>query len=109
MGYSIGTSRTRTPTVKEGTTSADPAQRMRDMDEIWLPSLITTTAQEGFELALKLSRKAVAAIQTSAEVRGHLRSAYEQDAAQLIHASHVVAVHFQTISAANGWWREAAQ
>ena len=75
------------------------------MDEVWLPSLITPTAQAGFELALKLARKGVAATQASPEIRGKLRSAYEQDTAQLIHASHVVAVHFQTIAAANDWWR----
>ncbi len=79
------------------------------MDEIWLPSLLTPTPQAGFELALKLSRKGVAATQPSAEVRSHLRAAYEQDTAQLIHASHVAAVHFQTIAAANNWWRDATR
>jgi len=79
------------------------------MADTWLPSLITATPQEGFELALKLSRKGVAETQPSTEIRGHLRAAYSQDTAQLIHASHVAAVHFQTIAAANGWWRESGQ
>jgi hypothetical protein len=38
-------------------------------------------------------------------VRSHLRAAYEQDSAQLMIASHVIAVHFQTVAAANNWWR----
>ena len=78
------------------------------MAEPWLPTLITATPQDGFELALHLSRKAVAMTQPSAEVRGQLRASYSQNTAQLIHVSHVVAVHFQTIAAANGWWRDGA-
>ncbi|WP_283847250.1 hexameric tyrosine-coordinated heme protein [Bradyrhizobium sp. NAS80.1] len=41
----------------------------------------------------------------SDHVRSHLRAAYEQDLAQLITASHVIAVHFQTVAAANSWWK----
>ena len=73
--------------------------------DAWLPSLETPGPTEGFALALTLARKGVASTQTSPETRGRLRAAYEQDTAQLIHASHVVAVHFQTIAAANDWWR----
>lgn len=79
------------------------------MAEQWLPTLITATPQEGFDLALSLSRKAVAATQTSTEIRDQLRTAYSHDTAQLIQASHVVAVHFQTVAAANNWWREPAR
>lgn len=75
------------------------------MSDTWLASLITDTPQAGFELAVKLSRVGVKVTQPSDQVRSHLRAAYEQDAAQLIAASHVIAVHFQTISAANNWWR----
>ena len=74
------------------------------MSENWLPSLKTDTAQAGFELAVKLSRMAVKMTQPSDEVRTRLRTAYEQDAEQLIATSHVVAVHFQTVAAANNWW-----
>lgn len=77
--------------------------------ENWLSSLETPGPQEGFELALKLARKGVAFTQADGDARSRLRAAYEQDTAQLIHASHVVAVHFQTIAAANGWWRAAAR
>ncbi|HWM82884.1 MAG TPA: hexameric tyrosine-coordinated heme protein [Pseudolabrys sp.] len=75
------------------------------MSDVWLPSLKTETAQAGFELAVKLSRVGVKVTQPSEDKRAHLRSAYEQDSAQLIAASHVIAVHFQTIAAANNWWR----
>ena len=72
----------------------------------WLPTLEAPGPKEGFELALKLSRRGVADTQTSPEIRARLRASYEQDTAQLIHISHVVAVHFQTIAAANEWWRK---
>ncbi len=73
--------------------------------ETWLPSLITATPQEGFELALKLSRMAVKYTQPSADVRAKLREDYAEDAEALIASSHVVAVNFGTIAAANGYWR----
>lgn len=75
------------------------------MTDAWLPSLIVPTPQDGFDLAVKLSRMGVKLTQPSDEVRSKLRAAYEQDTAQLIAASHVVAVFFQTIAAANNYWR----
>lgn len=75
------------------------------MSDNWLPSLKTDTPQAGFELAVKLSRMGVKVTQPSDQVRSHLRAAYEQDSAQLIASSHVIAVHFQTVAAANNWWR----
>ncbi|MEO8321067.1 MAG: hexameric tyrosine-coordinated heme protein [Bradyrhizobium sp.] len=75
------------------------------MSDTWLPSLITATPQAGFDLAVKMSRVGVKVTQPSDQVRSHLRAAYEQDAAQLIAASHVIAVNFQTVAAANNWWR----
>ena len=75
------------------------------MSDVWLPTLITATPQEGFELALKLSRKGVAYTQPSADVRNELRPVYEENADSLIASSHVVATNFQTVAAANGYWR----
>lgn len=72
----------------------------------WLPSLITETPEAGYELAVNLSRLAVKLTQTSAEIREQLRAAYAQDVNALIASSHVVAVHFQTVAAANNWWRD---
>ncbi|MBB5222121.1 hypothetical protein HNP73_002057 [Amaricoccus macauensis] len=76
------------------------------MADSWLPSLRTATAQEGFELATKLARVGVKLTQPSAEVRDRVRAAYEQDAAQLIASSQVIAIHFQTVAAANNYWRD---
>ncbi len=75
------------------------------MSETWLPSLTTPTPQAGFELAVKLARMGVKVTQPSDEIRGKLRAAYEQDTAQLIAVSQVVAIHYQTIAAANDYWR----
>jgi hypothetical protein len=76
------------------------------MSDGWLPSLKTDTPQAGFDLAVKLSRVGVKMTQPSDQVRSHLRAAYEQDSAQLIAASHVIAIHFQTVTAANNWWKQ---
>lgn len=70
----------------------------------FLPTLKTETAEDGFALALKLSRLAVKFTQPDDAVRGRLRPVYETDANALIATSHVVAVNFQTIAAANGYW-----
>ena len=75
------------------------------MSDVWLPSLNVETPQEGFELALKLARMGVKYTQPSVEIRSKLRPVYEEDADSLIASSHVVATHFQTIAAANGYWR----
>lgn len=76
------------------------------MAETWLPSLKTATPQEGFELAAKLARVGVKLTQPSSEIRDKLRASYEQDAGQLIASSQVIAIHFQTVAAANDYWRE---
>ena len=73
--------------------------------EPWLSSLQTATAQEGYELALKLSRMGVKYTQPSAEARARLRPAYAEDAGALIASSQVVAINFQTVAAANNYWR----
>lgn len=73
--------------------------------ESWLTTLQTDTPQEGFELALTLSRKGVGYTQPSADVRDALRGGYANDADALTAASHVVAVNFQTVAAANNYWK----
>jgi len=74
----------------------------------WLPTLITSTPGEGFDLAVKLSRIAVKKTQPDAAERERMRSEYAGNADALIAASQVVATHFATIAAANGYWRETA-
>ena len=76
------------------------------MSDPWLPSLVTATPEEGFALAVKLSRVAVKMTQPSSEVRVQLRSVYEENPDALIAISQVVATNFQTVAAANGYWRD---
>lgn len=74
--------------------------------EIWLESLMTNTPQEGRELAIKMSRKSIAAIQTDPEARKALRGNYANDTAQLIASAQVIAMEFQTIAMANNFWKD---
>ena len=71
----------------------------------WITSLVTETPQQGFELAITLARKGVAYTQPSAKVREELRDVYANDADSLTAASQVIATHFQTIAAANNYWK----
>jgi hypothetical protein len=73
--------------------------------DVWLPSLITNSPQEGFELAIKLSRMGVKSTQSSKEVLFRERAKYSQDGEALTHASEVIAVNFQTVAAANDYWK----
>lgn len=82
--------------------AADQAQSM----SAGLTSLITATPEEGFALAIKLSQKGVTTTQKNADVRKQLRPAYAHDPNSLIAVSHVIATHFQTIAAANNYWRK---
>lgn len=72
----------------------------------WLTTLKTATPQEGFELAIKLSRKGVSYTQQSAEIRERLRPVYAENADSLIAVSQVVAINFQTVAAANNYWND---
>lgn len=74
--------------------------------EDYVPSLLTATPLEGRELAIKLARKTIAVIQPDAEVRAKLRGDYDHDTAKLMQAAHIVGVEFQTIAAANNYWRD---
>ncbi|MBA2882212.1 hypothetical protein HNR65_002553 [Desulfosalsimonas propionicica] len=68
-------------------------------------SLIVATPEDGFQLAIALSRKGVTETQPDKEVLKKLRPAYAHDPDSLIAASQVIAIHFQTIAAANNYWR----
>lgn len=68
-------------------------------------SLITANAEDGFALAVKLSQKGVASVQKDADVRKKLRPDYANDADDLIAVSQVIAINFQTVAAANNYWR----
>lgn len=76
------------------------------MSDPWLTTLITATPQEGFELAITLSRRGVKYTQPDVDVLKALRPDYANDADSLTAASHVIAVNFQTVAAANGYWHK---
>jgi len=69
-------------------------------------TLTTATPEAGFSLAIVLSRLAVKATQPDTAVLKNLRPDYANHAYSLIAVSEVVAVHFQTIAAANNYWRK---
>lgn len=74
--------------------------------DLWLPSLITDTPQEGRELAITMARKTIGAIQSDGEVKKRLRGEYAENAELLILSAEVVAREFQTVAAANNYWRD---
>ena len=78
------------------------------MADAWLTTLITATPQEGFELAVTLSRRGVKYTQPDVNVLKELRAVYAHSADSLTAASQVIAINFQTIAAANGYWRHAS-
>lgn len=69
-------------------------------------TLITASPDEGFALAITLARRSVTTIQTEKKVLQAERPVYSGSAEDLIAASHVVAVLFDTIAQANDYWRE---
>lgn len=70
----------------------------------WLGSLKTSTPEKGFELAITLAQKGVEFTQPSQKIRQGLRPMYSNNPDSLIAASQVIAIHFQTIAAANNYW-----
>ncbi|MEW6990977.1 hexameric tyrosine-coordinated heme protein [Colwelliaceae bacterium 6441] len=70
-----------------------------------IPTLKTSTPIEGRELAIQMVRKTIAAIQPNSEVRQKLRPEYDSNPALLMQAGHIIAIEFQTIAAANNYWR----
>ena len=72
----------------------------------WLPTLITETPEDGYNLAVKLSRMAVKITQPDDAERARMRPEYAGDADSLTQVSLVVATNFQTVALANNHWRD---
>lgn len=68
-------------------------------------SLITATPEEGRALAMKMARFSIKNIQADEAVRDKLRPDYANNADSLTAAAQVVAIEFQTVAAANNYWR----
>jgi len=75
----------------------------------WLPTLKTDTPEEGYELAIKLSRMAVKKMQPDDAIRSKLRTVYANDANSLTMASQVVATNFQVVARANNYWNNSSE
>lgn len=69
-------------------------------------SLITETPEEGFQVAIQLARKGVTSTQPDKDVLFMLRDVYSKDPDALIASSQVIAIHYQTVAAANNYWRD---
>ena len=74
------------------------------MTDKWLSTLITADPQEGYQLAIKMSRMGVKYTQPSDEIRTKLRPVYAENADSLVASSQVIAINFQTVAAANNYW-----
>lgn len=68
-------------------------------------TLITRTPEEGRALAIMLARNSIHAMQGELETLKSGRPQYANDPFGLIAASHVIAVEFATVAAANNYWR----
>jgi len=69
-------------------------------------SLITDTPEEGFRVAVQLARKGVTSTQPDKDVLFMLRDVYSKDPDALIASYQVIAIHYQTVAAANNYWRK---
>ncbi|MBB3543048.1 MULTISPECIES: hexameric tyrosine-coordinated heme protein [unclassified Rhizobium] len=67
-------------------------------------SLETETPRQGLDLAARISWEIVKMVQPSNQIRDRLLAIYEDDAESILTACQIVAVNFQTIAAANGYW-----
>jgi hypothetical protein len=83
--------------------------RVPDSELVLIPggTLITATPEEGRALAMKIARHTVHNIQPDLDVLKGGRPNYSANPDSLIAASQVVAIEFQTIAAANNYWRKS--
>lgn len=68
-------------------------------------TLITASSEDGRALAIMLARHSIHAMQSDLDVLKNGRAQYAHDPYGLIATSHVIAVEFATIAAANNYWR----
>ena len=83
--------------------------RLPDSALILIPggTLITDTPEEGRALAMLIARHTIHNIQPDLDVLKEGRETYAVDPNSLTAASQVVAIEFQTIAAANNYWRKS--
>jgi hypothetical protein len=97
---------------KEKTEQARIKRRIQSMTQVpqkpLVPNntLITSTPEEGRALAVMLARNSIHAMHGELETLKTGRAQYAHDPYGLIAASHVVAVEFATVAAANNYWHK---
>jgi Hexameric tyrosine-coordinated heme protein (HTHP) len=81
--------------------------RVPDTELVLIPggTLITATAEEGRALTITLARHMIHNIQPDLDALKAGRPTYAMNPDSLIRAGQVVAIEFQTIAAANNYWR----
>jgi hypothetical protein len=81
--------------------------RVPDTELVLVPggTLITATPELGRALAITMARHMIHNIQPDLDVLKAGRPLYAANPDSLIAASQVVAIEFQTIAAANNYWR----
>jgi hypothetical protein len=81
--------------------------RVPDSELVLVPggTLITANAEEGRALAMKIARHTIHNLQPDLDVLKRGRPNYSTNPDSLIAAGQVVAIEFQTIAAANNYWR----
>lgn len=82
--------------------------RVPDAALVLIPggTLITATPEEGRALAITIARHMIHNLQPDLDVLKTGRPIYSANPDSLIAASQVVAIEFQTIAAANNYWRK---
>ena len=81
--------------------------KVPDSELVLVPggTLITATAEEGRALAITLARHSIHNIQPDLDVLVAGRPTYSTNPDSLIAVSQVIALEFQTVAAANSYWR----
>ena len=82
--------------------------RVPDTELVLVPggTLITASPEEGRALAISMARHMIHNIQPDLDTLKAGRPTYANNPDSLIAASQVVAIEFQTIAAANNYWRK---
>lgn len=69
-------------------------------------TLLTNTPEEGRQLAMLIARHTIHNIQPDIDILECGRRMYSVNPDSLIFSSQVVAIEFQTIAAANNYWKQ---
>lgn len=82
--------------------------QLPDSELVMIPggTLLTRTPEEGRALAMLIARHTIHNIQPDLDVLEAGRKIYAVNPDSLTAASQVVAIEFQTIAAANNYWRQ---